>query len=42
MENNEIWMIYGENFKENTIRLLEEANLKERIASEKSKIGIKF
>lgn len=41
MENNEILMIYGEDFKENTIRLLEEANLKERIASEESRIGIK-
>lgn len=41
MEKNEIYMIYGTDYKSMTVDLLEAANLEERIPSKKSRIGIK-
>ena len=41
MEKNEILMIYGKDFKGITRKVLEEADLKSRIPSRKSRIGIK-
>ncbi|MBS6182136.1 MAG: DUF362 domain-containing protein [Erysipelotrichaceae bacterium] len=41
MENNEILMIYGQDFKEMTKRLLKEADLRERIPGKECRIGIK-
>ena len=41
MEKNEILMIYGKDFKRITRKVLEEADLKSRIPSRKSRIGIK-
>ena len=41
MENNELLMIYGTNYKEMTKRLLEAAHLEERISNKAARIGIK-
>lgn len=41
MKKNEIYMIYGNDYKSMTIELLEAANLRERIPSQNCRIGIK-
>ena len=41
MEQNDILMIYGTNYKEMTKQLLTEAKLWERIPDKQSRIGIK-
>lgn len=41
MENNEILMIYGQDFKGMTKELLEEAKLVERIPAKECRVGIK-
>ena len=41
MDNHELLLIYGTDYKEMTIQLLEEAHLKERVAEKSSLIGIK-
>ena len=41
IRKNEIIRIYGRDFKENTIRILEEADLAGLIPSRDSRIGIK-
>lgn len=41
MKNNEIYMVHGTDYKSMTIKLLEEADLQERIPSKQSRIGIK-
>ena len=41
MKEKEIIRIYGENYREMTVRLLEECELEKRITDKKMKIGIK-
>ena len=41
MKEKEIIRIYGENYREMTVRLLEECELEKRIPDKKMKIGIK-
>ena len=41
MKKNEIFRIYGTDYKENTIRILEESDLKSLIPDKASRIGIK-
>ena len=41
MNKNEILRIYGKNYKENTIRILEESNLANLISGPSARIGIK-
>ena len=41
MENNEILMIYGKNYKEMTKEILEASGLEERVPGRNARIGIK-